>query len=212
MTHERHRAEVDQIRAAIAHLTQLSKREVIRDDGSRVTAVIASLWEQSSQATSGGSEPAGRAGPLDTRNLIDLNLVAVRGLITRTTKTALHRRGLIPTDHTTPGLLRLLANHVVRVEPDDCWWWAYRFSSWARLLSSYLSQIDHVPRPVRLRNTPCPECKAGWVVLESEDGPVVVPPILIDFHKDGYVRAAQCTACAYIWWRGVQLEQLAAKV
>ena len=39
----------------------------------------------------------------------------------------------------------------------------------------------------------------------------MAPPLVIDF-RDGAVRAAECTACAAVWWRGPDLEALALEL
>jgi uncharacterized protein with PIN domain len=104
--------------------------------------------------------------------------------------------------------MRQLAAHVTTHEPQHVEWWAYRFGQWARMLAVYLRAIDTGPRPVRLRNLPCPECTATQVLVDTEQGEVVAPPIMVDF-VNGWIRAAQCTACGHAWWRGQDLWDLA---
>lgn len=149
-------------------------------------------------------------GSASERSPIDLNLMEAKAIIAETTTAELVKRGqaLRPT---IPGRLRQLAAHVVGYEPDELWWWDYRFASWARMLGNYLQAYEREARPVRLRNSPCPGCGAAQILVEESDGVMVAPPIEIKFH-DGLVHYAECGACGQAWGRGTQLEYLAAQL
>lgn len=174
----------------------------------RVT--IPSLWDQSTEALATGDSETTDSRPanINARTPIDVELMEIRSVIADTTA---HELGLrhLKMPGTVPGNLRRLAAHVVGYDPDQLWWWEYRFQSWARLLGTYLHAQQNQPRPVRLRNAACPECKIRQVVIESDGGPVVAPPLLIDF-RGGYVRAAECSGCGAAWFRGDDLHALAA--
>jgi hypothetical protein len=73
--------------------------------------------------------------------------------------------------------------------------------------------LDHAPRDVHLRNTPCPECGARQYTRRDDTTGerMVFPAIKVDF-ADGLVRAAECQACGHAWFRGEDLESLAAVV
>jgi len=141
------------------------------------------------------------------RSPVDLGLVATRTRISVTTRRALRYRHQ-PLTIGVPRQLRQLAAYVATNEPDRLWNHAERFAAWVRLLTGHLNAGEHMAAPVRLRGSACPACRTRQVVLDGPDGPVMVPAIVVDFH-DGYVRAAQCLACAGTWFRGVQLEELA---
>lgn len=174
--------------------------------------VIPSLWEQAELALETGRESAGGTGssPLAQRSPADLDLMEQMLTIRETMPYQLAGRGLIPRS-TIPGQIRQLAAHIVSHEPQHVDWWAYRFGQWVRLLGTYLRAIDNGPRPVRLRNAPCPECGATSVTVDTDQGPVVTGPILVDF-VNGWIRAATCTACGYTKWRGQDLWDLAEQL
>lgn len=201
----------------VDRLTQESYELVALDNGTKVRAVVPPLWAQAMEALHGLYRKGNEGGPgsLSERGLVDLDLMEACALIRETTRAELAKRHIHPRaigihlDRPVPfkaAEFRTLAAAVLP-EVDDLWWWEYRFASWARWLANYL-RIEHSPRKVRLRNAPCPECRTTYVVVEGDDGPVVAGPILIDF-SNGYVRAAQCTGCGHLWWRGEDLERLA---
>jgi hypothetical protein len=174
-------------------------------------ADIPSLWTQASDALTTGSESAGgRTSSINTRTPIDIDLMEWRATIRDTVTVELGKRRIDPRA-TVPQQIRQLAAAVVTDPDTDIAWWTYRFESWARTLATYVQAAQTQPRPIRLRGTACPECAAKQVIIESELGPVVAPPLLIDF-REGYVRAAQCSACGHAWFRGEELEALAATV
>lgn len=179
-------------------------------------ANVPSLWDQSSMALEGGEVQPGRGSkPLRERSPADLDLMEIRSIIRDTTRHELERLGVrtkraksgeLPPFH--PEELSRLANEAIRAEPEQLWWWQYRFAQWARLLETYLHAVEHQARPVRLRNSPCPTCGTRQVTIDQDGENVVVPALLVDF-RDGYVRAAECSACGETWWRGPDLERLA---
>lgn len=200
----------DQIWAAIDELTLPTKRPIERDDGTTTWALVLSLWDQAAQTLLADQALGTGGGSASERSPIDLNLMEARGIIAETTTAEILRRRQHPRP-TVPGRLRQLATYVVTNEPTELWWWSYRFASWARILGTYLQAYDHEARPVRLRNSPCSRCGARSVLVETDAGPVVAPPIEIRF-REGYVQAAQCGACGKTWWRGVDLEHLASEL
>jgi hypothetical protein len=203
---------VPEVWEAVDALTKPSTRPVLRDDDTKVWAIVPSLWQQVTlalvldrqQGSTYGGSLASERSPLD------LDLLALRELITRTTT-----RGLVERRQrlrvSTPARLRQLAAYVITNEPDDLWWWAYRFRSWVAHLSVALAVGDHRPNSVRLRNAPCPSCGARSVTVPGDDGPKVAPPLVIDFRGD-VVRAAECAACGRLWWRGSDLSALAEQL
>lgn len=107
-----------------------------------------------------------------------------------------------------PDSLRHLASVVAAASDVDLTgWWTYRVYSWGRQITTTLGLTEQ-SQPRRIRDTACPVCAATHVTLEGDDGPERVPALLIDF-QDGYVRAAECTACASTWFRGDALLDLA---
>jgi hypothetical protein len=173
----------------------------------RQRATIPSLWDQSSDALTTGSEASEGRSRSVHRTPCDVDLMEIRALIRETTSHELAKRQ-ITAKPTVPDQLRQLAAHVAGHEPDRLWWWEYRMSAWARLLGTYLQAVQTQPKPRRLRNASCPECKIRQTIIESDYGPVSVPPLLIDF-KDGLIRAAECTGCGAAWFRGDELVHLA---
>lgn len=169
---------------------------------------IPSLWDQSSNALTHGNETQERPGGNQAeRAPCDIDLMEIRAIIRETTELELFRRHQ-PRTGDVPQRIRRLAATVITHEPAELWWWEYRFASWARLLATYLRALDASVKPVRLRNSACPLCKTRQVTVESDYGPVVVPALVIDF-RDGYVRAAECSACGASWFRGEDLMTLA---
>lgn len=170
---------------------------------------IPSLWEQARAAVTTGTEQAGgNPSPLAARSPADLDLMETVLTIRESMAWQLTGRNIKP----RPGMtaqFRQLAAHIITHEPQHIHWWTYRFEQWARLLSVYLHAVETERRPIRLRGLPCPKCAAKQVLIDTDQGEIVAPPIVIDF-VNGAVRAAQCTACAYTWWRGQDLWDLAA--
>lgn len=179
--------------------------------------IIPSLWDQASNALIGAEhDNTGPGGDPAERNPCDIDLMEIRGIIRDTTTHELARLFRIPPSRVrppgnTPAQLRRLASTAITQEPDQLWWWEYRFASWGRLLATYLGAVDRVNRARWLRNSPCPKCGATGVLVESDhdtDRKVWVPALVVDF-RDGYVRATTCQACAHTWFRGEQLHELA---
>lgn len=204
-------AAVDAIRAAVDALTQETKQPVERDDGTTTYATVPSLWHQATTALYARNKSDGNGGPAAReRNLVDFDLMEVHSLIAAMVERELGLRdpGLLKRRTTVPSRMRALASYVVAHEPDQLWWWEYRFASWARLLSNYLHLGERRPSAVRLRNAACPHCGLRQVVVETTEGERVVPALVIEFSQ-GLVQAARCGGCGATWWRGVELEQLA---
>lgn len=176
-------------------------------------ATIPSLWEQALDALGTGSETSDRAAtPLRERSPADLDLMDVM-LTVREFLGEFHRHRnerIVPAER-VPASLRSLASAVVRHQPDDIGEWTARIEQWGRLLTTKLQAADAGPRPVRLRNSACPECGRRQVVLPTADGEKVFPPLLIDF-TDGMIRAATCSGCGHVWWRGDELVELAERL
>lgn len=202
---ERHR-DADELAEATAHLSFC----LVADPRYGAShGVVPSLWEQAEIALETGREQqtAGGGAPLAERSPADLDLMEQMLTIRETMPYQLAGRGITPRA-TIPEQIRQLAAHIATHEPQHVEWWAYRLGQWARLLGTYLHAIDVGPRPVRLRNAPCPLCKTRQVTLDTDQGPVVTGPILVDF-VNGWIRAATCTACTATWWRGDELNELA---
>jgi hypothetical protein len=204
--------------AAVDQIGRPSRRQITLDGGDTVWAVIPSLWDQSTDALDRGCEAgSGGSAPLRERSPADLDLMEIRCLIRDTVRHELALRGRRVRHHTdecprpfnADDELRGLASLVLQKNPDEIWWWEYRFASWARLLEAYLQAAERKQKPVYLRNSPCPTCRTRQVVVDREGERVVVPAIVVEF-RDGYVRAAHCQACGDTRWRGPDLEKLAA--
>jgi hypothetical protein len=227
----------EQLWAAVAKLTQPTRVMLARDeedaawiyelDGSCSVAAyraatgrwaeVPSLWQQSVDALTNGSEGGLGSKPLRERSPADLDLMEIRSIIRGTTRHELERLGCktargkngerVPFDQKE---MRSLASLVIAKEPDELWWWTYRFESWGRLLEGHLQAVERKAKPMRLRNSACPACSAKQVTIEGEDGPIVVPALVVDFTSDGYARACECLACGHAWFRGEQMEELAS--
>jgi len=192
---------------AVDELTMPTKRRVEHDDGTTSWHEVPSLWDQSGSALETGMGCSGNPSTLSERSPLDVTLMEIRGTIADTTRHELNQRRLGRRDHDrVPAMIRTLAAYIVGHQPDQLWWFEYRFASWARVLGTYLQAYERQPNAVHLRNTPCPTCGCRQVI--DDDG-MVHPAIVIDF-RDDLVRAAQCRHCGALWWRGPQLEQLAA--
>lgn len=170
---------------------------------------IPSLWDQATWALTTGSEQnAGGNSPLRERSPADLNLMETMADIREAVKLQLEGRNVRP-EGDAPAQMRRLASTLIRIgNPEHIAWWTFRFEQWARVLATYLQAVDRAPRPVRLRNAPCPLCRTRQVVVVEDGERKVYPPILIDF-ENGWIRAARCTACGQAWFRGNDLGQLA---
>lgn len=179
---------------------------------------VPSLWVQAEMALTAGKEaPAGNPSPLAARTPADLDLMEIMLQIReaiglqfapKARENVAGREQLRIPSKDVPAQLRRLAAHIIGHEPDHVEWWTFRISQWARALSVYLRAIECGPKPVRLRNAACPLCHTRQMTIESDNGPIVVPPLLIDF-QNGAIRAATCEACGATWWRGDQLHELA---
>lgn len=171
-------------------------------------ASVPSLWAQAEMALTTGADETGRGGSrLAERTPADLDLMEMMATVKDVVALQLQGRR-IKARATVPEQCRQLAAHVAGHEPDHVEWWTFRFAQWARGLAHYLKAVDTGPKPVRLRNAACPLCKTRQVTIDTDLGPVVAPPLLVDF-TGGFIRAAQCTACSGTWWRGDDLMQLA---
>lgn len=204
-------ASRDRMWAAVDQLTQPTRRKVERDDGTVTWADVPSLLDQAADLVGIGEGGGSRVGSAAERNIVDHDLIAVLGIIASyTTRTLV---GWGETDAARlpmPARLRRLASASLVKDSANLWWWEYRMSAWAALLATVLDAGDRrQPAAIRLRNAACPVCRVRQVTIETEDGPVVAPPILVDF-RDGAVRAASCTSCGTSWWRGDDLHTLAA--
>lgn len=199
----------------VRRLTDPQIQQVPRLGGGTMDAVVPSLWVQAMEALTLHRITDGTGNSSTTSSLMDFDLLEATCLIRDTTRTELAQRGRRVPYHDgrpepfAPGEFAMLAEHVL-AEGYDIWWWEYRFESWGRWLANYLN-LEHKAKAIRLRNSACPSCGVRQVVIEGQDGPVVVPPLLIEFH-DGQVRAAQCSACLDIWWRGDDLHRLALQL
>ncbi len=202
-------AERDRIRAAIAELTE-PRAAVITHAGQSIQTATPSLWDLSSQALIGGMERLGPASDKAERSPLDFELMHARGLIRRATIGALVGFSQPYERDNVPAALGQLARYVVKHDQAHLWWWDYRFSSWARLLSALVGLAERVPQPVRLRDTPCPKCGTRQVVTEAESGFITVPPIVITFLDDA-VYGARCDECGETWPRN-ELEHLAHSI
>lgn len=196
-------------------------------------AEIPSLWDQSTMALYGAEIAPGRGSkPLRERSLADLDLMEIRALIRDTARDHLEAWGepVERRDYPTAfdgthirhfaSLALTKTSNPTRCSicrsTEDIPWWTYRFEQWGRLLETYLRAVEVQGRPIRLRNSPCPDCgtrqvtvnQEGQVTQERDPDNMVVPALVIDF-RDGYVRAASCSMCGSAWFRGPDLEQLA---
>lgn len=224
----------DALWTAVDAITKPTRRKVDRDtdadwlhelrDGTGITLCdvaayraatlaygeIPSLWDQATWALTTGSEQTEGGGqtPLRERSPADLNLMETMSDIREAVRLQLEGRNVKP-EGTVPQQMRRLASTLVRLgNSEHVEWWTFRFSQWARVLMTYLQALDRMPKPVRLRNAPCPLCRTRQVTVVEDGERKVYPPILIDF-EDGWIRAAQCTACGAAWFRGNDLGQLA---
>lgn len=172
---------------------------------------VPSLWEQAEQALFGGEQQIGRGSkPLRERSIADMDLMETMADIRESVSMNLDGRKVHPKDRrpTVPGQLRQLASFVVTNEPDHVELLGQKVAAWGRQLATYLRVLDHKERDVYVRNTPCPECGIRQVA-EMRDGEKLVNPAIIIEFGDGYVRAARCRQCNFVWWRGPDLEWLA---
>lgn len=179
---------------------------------SRKHADTPSLWDRASDALGVGLEGGARSA-LAGRSPVDIDLMEIRGIIRGTVIHDLRERGVrIKKTDTIPMLIRRLATYVIGHEPDQLWWYEYRFAQWARLLETYLRAVlDDGPKSMHLRNTACTECGTRQVRVEADDGYQLVPALTAEY-REGTFRAIVCAACAATTWRGDDLETLAAKI
>jgi hypothetical protein len=206
---------VTSIWSSLAHLTKPSLADITHENGSTFRAVVPPLWEQAMDALHSAYRKAegGGATPLAERSLVDADLLEATSMIRDSVRVALIKYGycFIGRDGRTLDFhvweFERLATLIVN-EGMDLDWWEYQYGSWVRWLRNYL-KVEHKVKAVRLRNSPCPRCGTSQVTADSDGGPVVVPAILIQFHKE-LVQAAQCLACNAIWWRGDDLHRLAS--
>lgn len=173
---------------------------------------IPSLWDQATWALTTGSEQnAGGNSPLRERSPADLNLMETMADIRDAVRLQLEGRNVRP-EGDPPAQMRRLASTLIRLgNTEHIEWWTFRFAQWTRILQTYLQAIERAPRPVRLRNAPCPLCGTRQVVVVEDGERKVYPPLLIDF-EDKWIRAAQCTACGHAWFRGNDLGELAQQL
>jgi hypothetical protein len=106
-----------------------------------------------------------------------------------------------------PDSLRALASVLAAVGDDDLTgWWTDRVWSWCRQIINTLRLTDEL-HPRRVRDTPCPACKAIHVTVKRDGEDFREPALLVDFNG-GLIRRAACEACGAQWYRGDDLEAL----
>jgi hypothetical protein len=195
--------------AAVDALTQPTQVPIERDNGHTNWAEVPSLWQQAQTLLRRAVDRGHAGSPARERSPLDLDLLEITAQIHETVSNELQTRGLLRAQRTssTEPRLRRLAAHVIGHEPGRLWWWEHLFASWSRLLARCLNVGEHQPAPVRLRNSPCPVCGTRQVTVDTDDGPRIVPALVIEFNR-GLVRAAECGQCGTQWGRGL-LEQLA---
>lgn len=177
----------------------------------RSHATIPSLWDQSTDAlaASNTDQAEGSSGSVH-RAPCDVDLMETRAQIADTIRAHLIDRRLRPRA-TVPTQARQLAAHIAGHEPDQVPSWAHRFEQWVRVLAVHLQAVQQ-QHSRRIRGAACPDCGARTVTVTTAGERSVVPTIVIDFH-DGYIRAAQCSACGVtLAWRGEQMWQLADRL
>lgn len=197
---------------------------------SAVWATVPSLWDQSTIALYGAEAAAGRGSkPLRERSVADLNLMEIRAQTIegiRDVQQKLADAGKCEEPSAgefQPREVRHVASLVQRHQDGYADEFAFRLTSWARALETYLNAGEHESRPVRLRGCPCPTCGTRQVLIDR-DGNItawtdaedhhggdrtVASALVIRFGQDGQVRAAECEACGDGWFRGEDLERLA---
>lgn len=205
---------------AVHAITESTRRKIDRDEVAAVefaldldtpwarvasaTGVIPSLWEQAVDAIVGceAGDRSGGSTPLRERSVGDLALLETLAAIRETVHDELRRTHHVRPDSVgdTPACIRRHTSLTVAKQPARIATWTRRWQSWERVLRTHLNAVEG-PRPVHLRNTPCPTCGASQVTVELFGELRVVPAILIDF-AGGLVRAAVCQACGDTWWRG----------
>lgn len=180
-----------------------------------LNGTVPSLWVQAQMTLTTSETSEGAASLKATRSPADLALMetmlSFQEQIGYEWNRGLHQACGLPWRATFPERLRALMTHIAGHHPADVDLWAYKVAQWARLLENYLRAGELQPKPVRIRGFACPECNVKQARVKSPDGSEwqLVPPIMIDF-RDKYVRAAQCSECGATWFRGEQLEALAA--
>lgn len=234
------RVKIDRQRSAgESFLTDLAEQESgwCRVESFRsatvVWATVPSLWDQATIALYGSEAAAGRGSkPLRERSVADLNLMEIRqqaieGIRDVQQKLADAGRCEEPAmGDFKPAEVRHVAALVQRLTPPYQEEFAFRLTSWAHALETYLNAGEHESRPVRLRGCACPTCGTRQVTIDR-DGSIlpwsdaedhhgqdrtVASALVIRFGRDGQVRAAECEACGDAWFRGESLEALAASL
>lgn len=173
---------------------------------------VPALWSQANWAVFGSEAGDGSGGKTSARERTpaDLDLMETLLTIRESLGWQLPGRGIRwRKPGNIPDMMRQLAGHIVSLEPQHVEWWAFRFEQWARILRTQLNALDSGPKPRYLRNTACPLCRTRQVTLEQDGDTRVVPALVVNFARDNLVRAAECQACGFVWWRGVELEDLA---
>lgn len=178
----------------------------------RAFGTIPALWSQANWAVFGAEAGDGSGGRTAARERSPADLDMMETLLTIRESLGWQLPGRSvpwrrPGD--IPDMMRQFASYVVAHEPQHIEWWAYRFEQWGRLLRNHLNAIEQGPRPVYLRAAACPLCKTRQVIDERDGERRVVPALVVDF-VNGLVRAAQCQACGQAWFRGSELNELAA--
>jgi hypothetical protein len=170
------------------------------------------LWVQANAAIFGSEAGDGSGGRTSARERTPADLDLMETMLTIRESLGWQMPGRkIPwrKPGDIPDMMRQLAGHIASNERQHVEWWAFRFEQWARLLRNGLNALDQCPKPRYLRNSSCPACGAGQVTIgEDTDARRVVPALVVDFTSQGLVRAAECQACQFTWWRGDDLERL----
>lgn len=194
------------LRCSVAEYRAASEQRAAQ---SRSYGTIPSLWDQAQDAIAGQGDSDEGGGVLSReRSVADLALMETLLTVRELLIAELKDHGATPRA-TVPEQIRQVASLVAAGNDDESIdWWAHRLDQYARIIGNQINAIDNGPKPIRLRDSPCPECGARQVRVKEQDEWRMVPPLRIDF-RHGMVRAAQCSACAHAWMRGEALEALA---
>lgn len=185
--------------AAVDQITNPTRHNLVRDDGTVEHHDVDSLWTQLVESVANSAETGtGKAGP-GSKPPLAIEAAALKLLIEwevgkRSTKLR------VPFDHRAdgwlPSTLRAVASATVTTQGDT--------DQLAAAVASWCGQIraiigDTLPAR-RLRRIRCIECGSTGIRRTNTDGdPTIIWPVAVTYTQAGQIRSAACDDCGHIY-------------
>lgn len=202
----------------VDQLTKPKTHKLTRENGTIEHVTVPSLLDQLRQALPTGTEAhTGTRNRGVSRTPVDISVLHLLTQISTSVTATLPKLGLSPryaegtTDRDILSEIRGITAAVVSTTDlplQDRW--TSRTKSWVAHATACLGQEDGGPRTRAIRGFACPNCQTTTVLRQQDGDDYRDPAVVATFSDDGLMRAIFCRACSHHWWRGTDLDHLAA--